>query len=101
MPSADVGAAPVTIPKWLTTFGAWVDEIEPDTLEFSILTPYPGCENYEKAKKEGYVNDNMDWSKVDLFSSDCALMGTLYLSEEEIRKEHERLSEKYKVYRRI
>ncbi len=78
-----------------------VDEIEPDTLEFSILTPYPGCENYKIAKKEGYVSDDMDWSKIDLFSSDCALMDTQYLTKEEIRKEHERLSKKYKEYRRI
>ena len=78
-----------------------VDEIEPDTLEFSILTPYPGCENYEMAKKEGYVRDNEDWSKIDLFSSNSALMDTQYLSKDEIRKEHKRLSEKYKEYQRI
>lgn len=78
-----------------------VDETKPDTLEFSILTPYPGCENYEMAKKERYVSDDMDWSRIDLFFSDCALMSTQYLSKEEVRKEHERLSEKYKEYRRI
>jgi len=78
-----------------------VDEIKPDTLEFSILTPYPGCENYEMAKKGGYVRDNVDWSKIDLFSSNCALMDTPYLSKAEIREEHERLSEKYKEYHRI
>jgi anaerobic magnesium-protoporphyrin IX monomethyl ester cyclase len=78
-----------------------IEEIRPDSLEFSILTPYPGCENYEKAKKEGYVSDDMDWSKVDLFSSECVLMNTHYLTKDEIKKEHERLSEKYKEYQRI
>jgi radical SAM superfamily enzyme YgiQ (UPF0313 family) len=78
-----------------------VGEIRPDTLEFSILTPYPGCENYEMAKKEGYINDNMDWSKVDIFSSDCVLMSSQYLTKDEVKEEHERLSEKYKEYHRI
>jgi radical SAM superfamily enzyme YgiQ (UPF0313 family) len=78
-----------------------VDEIKPDTLEFSILTPYPGCENYEMAKKERYVSDDMNWSKIDLFSSNNVLIDTQYLSKEEVRKEHERLSEKYKKYQRI
>lgn len=78
-----------------------IEEIEPDIAEFSILTPYPGCENYDIAKKEGYVSDDMDWSKVDIFSSDCALMDTQYLSKEEVRREHERLSEKYRDYQRI
>jgi anaerobic magnesium-protoporphyrin IX monomethyl ester cyclase len=78
-----------------------VDDVKPDTLEFSILTPYPGCENYEMAKKVGYVRDDMDWSKVDLFSSNSALMNTKYLSKEEVRKGHERLSEKYRQYKRI
>lgn len=78
-----------------------VDEIKPDTLEFSILTPYPGCENYEMAKKRGYISDDVDWSKIDLFSSNCALMDTPYLSKAEIREEHERLSEKYEEYHRI
>ena len=78
-----------------------VHEINPDTLEFSILTPYPGCENYEMAKKEGYVSDDRDWSKIDLFSSNNVLIDTQYLSKEEVRKEHERLSEKYKEYQRI
>jgi radical SAM superfamily enzyme YgiQ (UPF0313 family) len=78
-----------------------VGEIRPDTLEFSILTPYPGCENYEMAKKEGYVSDSMDWSAVDIFSSDCVLMSSQYLTKDEVREEHERLSEKYKEYHRI
>jgi radical SAM superfamily enzyme YgiQ (UPF0313 family) len=78
-----------------------VEEIKPDTLEFSILTPYPGCENYEMAKKRRYVNDDMDWSGIDIFSSACVLMGTQYLSKEEMREEHKRLAEKYREYQRI
>jgi radical SAM superfamily enzyme YgiQ (UPF0313 family) len=78
-----------------------VGEIKPDTLEFSILTPYPGCENYEMAKRVGYVDDNMDWSAVDIFSCDCVLMSSQYLTKDEVKEEHERLSEKYKEYHRI
>lgn len=72
-----------------------IDNIDPDIAEFSIFTPYPGCENYEIAKKDGYISDDIEWSEIDLFSRDCGLMNTQYLSKEDIKREHERLSEKY------
>jgi radical SAM superfamily enzyme YgiQ (UPF0313 family) len=76
-----------------------VDEIQPDVLEFSIFTPYPGCEDYKMAKEKGCVSDGMDWSMVSLLSS--SLVGSQYLSKEEIREERNRLAKKYEKRLRI
>jgi radical SAM superfamily enzyme YgiQ (UPF0313 family) len=76
-----------------------VDEIQPDFLEFSIMTPYPGCEDYTIAKENGHVSDGMDWSMVSLLSS--SLVGSQYLSKEEIREERNRLAKKYEKRLRI
>jgi len=78
-----------------------LEEIKPDTMDFSILTPYPGCENYYDALKKGYINEKIDWSTIDLFNSECGLLPTEYLNREEIAREHHRLSEKYKEYKKV
>ena len=39
----------------------FVEEVEPDTLSFSIFTPYPGCDAYKQCKKEGVEVDKIDW----------------------------------------
>ena len=78
-----------------------VEEIKPDVLDFSILTPYPGCEDYERAKEMGYVSDDTDWSAIDLFSDSAALMDTDYLTRNDIASEHRRLSEKFHQYKKI
>jgi radical SAM superfamily enzyme YgiQ (UPF0313 family) len=78
-----------------------VKEIKPDVLDFSILTPYPGCEDYERAKEMGYVSDDTDWSAIDLFSDSAALMDTDYLTRNDIASEHRRLSEKFHQYKKI
>lgn len=78
-----------------------VEEIKPDVLDFSILTPYPGCEEYDRAKGKGYVSDDMDWSTIDLFSDSAALMDTDYLTRYELKSEHKRLSEKFIQYKKI
>ncbi len=33
------------------------------TLCFSVFTPYPGCESYERAKEMGMIDTKLDWSK--------------------------------------
>lgn len=38
----------------------FVKKLDPDFVQFSILTPYPGTEIYEELKKQGYELDN-DW----------------------------------------
>ncbi len=44
---------------------ALIDDIRPDRLAFSIMTPYPGCEEYDLWKQvNGHAN--IDWSEIDL-----------------------------------
>ena len=68
--------------------------MEPDTLSFSIFTPYPGCDAYKQWKEEGVEVDKIDWSNVDLFETVVA--GTDSMSAEEIKHQHERLCAKFK-----
>ena len=72
----------------------FVEEVEPDTLSFSIFTPYPGCDAYKQWKEEGVEVDKIDWSNVDLFETVVA--GTDSMSAEEIKHQHERLCAKFK-----
>ncbi|MFC2040939.1 B12-binding domain-containing radical SAM protein [Chloroflexota bacterium] len=76
-----------------------VERARPDTLEFSILTPYPGSDDYERAKRGGYISEDVDWSGINLFSS--ALIDTQYLTRDEVKGERARLAGKYKDYLRI
>jgi len=76
---------------------ALVDEIEPDCAGFTILTPFPGCELYERAKAEGYLYDDMDWSQVDL---NRATLPTKGLSKDALNSEYQRLFRKMALVER-
>ena len=42
----------------------FVEEVDPDSLQYSIATPFPGTPFYEEVKRAGYlIND--DWSGYD------------------------------------
>lgn len=69
-----------------------LEEIQPDYVGFTILTPFPGCEFYDLAKKQEFLNDEIDWAKIDL---DKATVPTKYLSRSELNSEHKRLTQKY------
>lgn len=73
---------------------ALIDAIEPDTLAFSILTPYPGCEEFELWSK---VNGNrrIEWSEIDLLETEAVMVETDSLSQDDLKAEHQRLKEKY------
>ncbi|RLB83755.1 MAG: hypothetical protein DRH17_00955 [Deltaproteobacteria bacterium] len=73
---------------------ALVDAIEPDRLAFSIMTPYPGCEEFELWKKYS-GNHKIEWSEIDLLETEAVMMETRFLSKDELRAEHRRLKEKY------
>ena len=65
-----------------------IDEIEPDSVGFTILAPYPGTEFYdEKTHRE------VDWSEVDEYSN--SLTNTKYLTNKELQEEQKRLVKKY------
>lgn len=64
-----------------------LDEIEPDHVGFTILAPYPGTTFYNDSFKD------IDWSEVDEYSNN--ITKTKYLSNEQLKREQERLVEKY------
>jgi anaerobic magnesium-protoporphyrin IX monomethyl ester cyclase len=71
-----------------------IDTIEPDRLAFTVMTPYPGSEEYDLWSKSN-GDGQIDWSEVDLLESETALLATRFLSKEQIHSEHQRLKAKY------
>lgn len=73
-----------------------IEEIQPDYAAVTIFTPYPGCEAFDWAKSNNYVNEQMDWSSIDLHFS--VTMPTQYLSKDELAKEHALFSKETAKY---
>jgi anaerobic magnesium-protoporphyrin IX monomethyl ester cyclase len=67
----------------------FVNDVNPDLAIFMILTPFPGTELYETAKRNGWIEDN-NWANYDMVH---AIMPTETLSREEVQEEL------YKCYR--
>ncbi len=71
-----------------------IDSIRPDHLAFSIMTPYPGCEEYDHwVRLNGHART--DWSEIDLLETEAVMVSTAFLSKEDLKAEHERLKKKY------
>ena len=69
------------------------EELEPDSMAFTFFTPYPGCKAFQTEKKKGFRFDRVDWSIINFFKT--GLRGNENLSLEEIKKEHQRLHDKF------
>ena len=67
----------------------FVNELDPDFAIFTALTPFPGTEIFEEAKRNGWIED-FNWSHYDMAH---AIMPTETLSRAEVQKEL------YKCYR--
>ena len=67
----------------------FVDDVDPDLAIFMILTPFPGTELYETAKRNGWIEDK-NWANYDMVH---AIMPTETLSTKEVQEEL------YKCYR--
>jgi anaerobic magnesium-protoporphyrin IX monomethyl ester cyclase len=61
----------------------FVKQVDPDLAIFMILTPFPGTELYETAKKNGWLED-FNWSNYDMVH---AVMPTEHLSRFEVQEE--------------
>ena len=61
----------------------FVNELDPDLSIFTILTPFPGTEVFEEAKKNGWIEDS-NWSHYDMIH---AVMPTETLSRQEVQEE--------------
>lgn len=66
-------------------------DIEPDLSIFTVLTPFPGTELYDIAKKNGWIEDT-NWADYDMIH---AIMPTEHLSRKEVQEE---LYETYRQY---
>jgi anaerobic magnesium-protoporphyrin IX monomethyl ester cyclase len=73
----------------LEAFRKFVDDVDPDIAIFMVLTPYPGTETYEVAKRNGWIEDT-NWADYDMVH---AIMPTETLSRREVQEEL------YKCYR--
>ena len=61
----------------------YVDWLDPDLATFMALTPFPGTEVYETAKRSGWIEDS-NWSNYDMVH---AIMPTAHLTREEVQEE--------------
>jgi len=61
----------------------FANELDPDFAIFTVLTPFPGIEIFEEAKRNGWIED-FNWSHYDMAH---AVMPTETLSREEVQEE--------------
>jgi anaerobic magnesium-protoporphyrin IX monomethyl ester cyclase len=67
----------------------FANELDPDLAIFGVLTPFPGNQIYEEAKRNGWIEDT-NWSHYDMVHT---IMPTETLSTKEVQEEL------YKCYR--
>jgi len=75
--------------KSISNLREFVNELDPDFAIFAILTPFPGNEIYDEAKRNGWIEDD-NWAHYDMVH---AIMPTETLSTKEVQEEL------YKCYR--
>jgi len=73
----------------ITDLKEFVSSLDPDIAIFMILTPFPGTELYEEAKRNGWIED-WNWANYDMVH---AIMPTETLTREQVQHEL------YKCYR--
>jgi len=61
----------------------FVNHLDPDIAIFMILTPFPGTELYEEAKRNGWIED-WNWANYDMVH---VIMPTESLSREQLQQE--------------
>jgi anaerobic magnesium-protoporphyrin IX monomethyl ester cyclase len=61
----------------------FANDLDPDFVMFSALTPFPGTEIYEEAKRNGWIED-FNWSHYDMVH---AIMPTETLSRLEVQEQ--------------
>jgi len=69
--------------KSIADLREFVDSLDPDIAIFMILTPFPGTELYEEAKRKGWIED-WNWTNYDMVH---AIMPTETLSREQVQQE--------------
>lgn len=67
----------------LSKLREFVNELDPDLAIFTILTPFPGTEIYESARRNGWIED-YNWSHYDMIH---AIMPTETLTRAQVQEE--------------
>jgi len=69
--------------KSIANMRQFANELDPDFVMFGCLTPFPGNEIFEEAKRNGWIED-FNWSHYDMVH---AIMPTETLSTKEVQEE--------------
>jgi len=69
--------------KSIANLREFINELDPDFAIFAVLTPFPGTEIFEEAKRNGWIED-FNWSNYDMVH---AIMPTETLSRKEVQEE--------------
>jgi len=69
--------------KSITNLRAFMNDLDPDFVIFAILTPFPGTQIFDEAKRNGWIEDS-NWSHYDMVH---AIMPTETLSRKEVQEE--------------
>jgi len=69
--------------KSIASLREFVNELDPALAIFGILTPFPGTEIFEEAKRNGWIED-FNWAHYDMVH---AIMPTETLSREDVQRE--------------
>lgn len=67
----------------INDFKEFINYVDPDIAIFMILTPFPGTEIYDTARKNGWLEDD-NWANYDMAH---AVMPTEHLSRSEVQEE--------------
>jgi anaerobic magnesium-protoporphyrin IX monomethyl ester cyclase len=67
----------------IKNLGEFANELDPDFAIFTVLTPFPGTEVYEEAKRNGWIED----SNLSHYDMAYATMPTETLSTEQVQEE--------------
>jgi len=67
----------------MTALREFVNQLDPDIAIFMILTPFPGTELFEEAKRNGWIED-WNWANYDMVH---AIMPTETLTREQVQQE--------------
>lgn len=69
--------------KSIENLRTFTDELDPDLAIFAVLTPFPGTELFEEARRNGWIED-FNWSHYDMVH---AIMPTETLTRKEVQEE--------------
>ena len=69
--------------RTLSDLREFINSIDPDLAIFMILTPFPGTDVYEEARKNGWIEDS-NWANYDMVH---AIMPTETLGRDELQEE--------------